>query len=80
MRFGFSRDALVAMSGIYSKIMGSGLFYEKPTALKGVGNPEDCQEIQSDEELIQAVMIGCRCSENCYFKITHFVSCHFCYK
>lgn len=58
MRFGFSRDALVAMSGIYSKIMGSGLFYEKPTALKGVGNPEDCQELQSDEELIQALKAG----------------------
>jgi RNA polymerase sigma-70 factor (ECF subfamily) len=58
MRFGFSRDALVAMSGIYSKIMGSGLFYEKPTDIKGVGTPEDCHDLQSDEELIQALKAG----------------------
>jgi RNA polymerase sigma-70 factor (ECF subfamily) len=58
MRFGFSRDALVAMSGIYSKMMGSGLFYEKPTDLKGIGTPEDCHDLQSDEELIQALKAG----------------------
>lgn len=58
MRFGFSRDALVAMSGIYSKIMGSGLFYEKPTDLKNIGTPEDCHDLQSDEELIQALKAG----------------------
>lgn len=58
MRFGFSRDALVAMSGIYSKIMGSGLFYEKPTDIKGVGTTEDCHDLQSDEELIQALKAG----------------------
>lgn len=58
MRFGFSRDALVAMSGIYSKIMGSGLFYEKPTDLKSIGTPKDCHDLQSDEELIQALKAG----------------------
>jgi len=58
MRFGFSRDALVAMSGIYSKIMGSGLFYEKPTDLKSIGTPEDCHDLQSDEELIQSLKAG----------------------
>ncbi|AFZ17681.1 sigma-70 family RNA polymerase sigma factor [Allocoleopsis franciscana] len=46
------------MSGIYSKMMGSGLFYEKPTDLKGIGTPEDCHDLQSDEELIQALKAG----------------------
>ena len=46
------------MSGIYAKIMGSGLFYERPTDLKCAETKENCHNQQTDEELVRAMAAG----------------------
>jgi RNA polymerase sigma-70 factor (ECF subfamily) len=46
------------MTGIYSKILGSGLFSKKPMDLNCVQTQESCHDLQSDEELIQAMAAG----------------------
>ena len=46
------------MTGIYSKIIGSALFYEKPMDLNCDVDKENGHDLQSDEELFQAMAAG----------------------
>lgn len=46
------------MSGIYSKIMGSGLFYERLTDLNNAQPQENDDDCQTDEQLCQSMAEG----------------------